>query len=116
MMAFHELPHVGGGTRKRGVKKFCKDIAPAFRPKRDGMTTKELKAARRKHNRNMRRAVYDGKYKMTRGGLTKKDLTVSYKGTIVSKKRALHGRRMMCLYRDKMEKHQFKKRNGNCNG
>lgn len=67
-------------------------VAPAYVPK-GGLSAKEQASARKAHNSRMRRAVYNGKYKKTRGGLTKADLTISHvSGKVVSKKKASLGR------------------------
>ena len=77
-------------------------IAPAYVPK-PGLSAKDQAAARKAHNSRMRRAVYNGKYKKTRGGLTRADLTISaVSGKVVSKKQAAHGRRMWAQNHDEM--------------
>lgn len=67
-------------------------VAPAFKPVK-GKTKKQNDEARKAHNSRMRRAVYEGKYEKTRGGLKKKDLAVSKSGKIVSKRKMELGKK-----------------------
>ena len=79
-------------------------VAPAYQNK-PGLSAKAQAEARKAHNSRMRRAVYKGTYKKTRGGLMKKDLVRStVSGKIVSKKQSAHGRRMFAQNKPNMNR------------
>ena len=67
-------------------------VAPAYVVDKT-KTDKQNAKLRKRHNSLMRRAVYEGKYEKTRGGLLKGDLAKSKSGKIVSKKQMERAKR-----------------------
>ena len=83
-------------------------IAPRYVPDKK-KSKEENRVARKAHNTRMRRAVFEGKYRATAGGLTKKDLMKTKSGKIVSRKKHALGLKMFAKNSGKMKKPYAKK-------